>query len=219
MALVGVGVSGLGAEEGEQCFTSRDPVEATAAVSADPRPASGLVGVAPAAGFEKDSTDLGGNVERWEELAGGWEAAGGRARVTSSDRLSNLAVATPRAPTTTVQVTLDRPKPGAGVVASFIDERRYVALEVDSSGRRLMLVQATDCGFGGDVLITATIGSADSPLVLALRRDGNRVEAIANGTSLGSRVVRAPDGPSRVGLIAGPGRSGSAARFDDLVLG
>ena len=215
-ALVAVGLAGLVPEPdvgtgGARVADARAPVPAGAV------PAPGLVDVDPVATFAPPAPDLpalpGG---AFTEVAGTWEVGAEGARARPEGRDPTFAVA-PAPGTTVVQVTLEVPAPGAGVVTAWEGPDRYVALVVDASGRTLSLVRAE----GDDrpeVLLQARIGAPGGRLVLALRRDEARVRAVANGLDLGGRVVGPPPAEPVVGMVAGPGDSGAEARFADLTV-
>lgn len=219
--LVGVGVVGLFPSRGAPLMAARESIGPSVPVPSSPRAAPGLRGQRPTVAFEADGSELpGGPLGPWQEVSGEWAADGGTAAVVEGGRRSSLAVVAAPAGSTTVQVTLTRPWRGAGVVTSYVSATRYVALVVDASGRRVTMVRVDGDGDGDSstTLIEAHLQSADAPLVLALRRDGGRIEAFANGLALGRRVVRDPGGTPRVGLVAGSGESGREPRFDDLVV-
>lgn len=217
--LVGVGVVGLFPSSGAPLMAARASIGPSVPVPTAPRAAPGLRDRRPTVAFEADGSELpGGPLGPWQEVSGDWAAGGGTAAVIEGGRRSSLAVVEAPAGSTTVQVTLTGPWPSAGVVTSYVSATRYVALVVDASGRRVTMVRVDDDGDRSTTLIEAHLQSPDAPLVLALRRDGGRIEAFANGLALGRRVVRDPGGTPRVGLVAGPGQSGREPRFDDLVV-
>jgi len=218
--LVGVGVVGLIPVDDASLFLTRQESPGPSQpVPAEPRAAPGLEGRAATVAFERSGAELpGGLLGPWDEVAGGWEASDGTARIIDSGRRPNLAVIDVPDGSTTVQVTLDRAHAGAGIVTSYESSSRYVALIVDPSGQRVTMVRVEGAVGRGTTLVGAFIDDGDGPLVLALRRDGDRVGAFANGLLLGRRVVRDPGGRRRVGLVSGPGSPATAVRFDDLVV-
>lgn len=217
--MVTLGLSGLLPEGDLGLGSGRSSDRGLAPVPAVAASAPELVDVAPAVAFERAGPDLPpGSLGPWEEVRGDWRAAEGRAQVEVG-RDGGLAVVAAPAGTTIVQVTLAEPRSGAGVVASYRSPEDHLALVVDPSGRAVVLERVDGDAGAPVVLGQAFLQDPGEPLVLALRRDGNRVQAVANGVVVVDRVDRQRPGAERVGLVAGPGRSGQAARYDDLVVG
>ncbi len=215
-ALLAVGVGGLLAEPdvGDSGLPS---VEARAPVPAAPAPAPGLTGVDPLATFATPSSSLPPlPTGPFREVDGAWRVGADGAEAAPDGRADTVAVAPAPAGSTTVQVRLSAARPGAGVVASWTAPDRYVALVVDASGRNVSLLRSDGTG-RPTTLLRGVIGDPGGPLVLALRRDGNRVAAIANGLVLGRRLAPDPGGTASIGMVAGAGRSADAVRFTDLV--
>ncbi len=217
-ALVATGLGGL-VPQGDVAGQGPRSAEGAAAPAA-PAPVPALADVAPLAPFDAVSATLpAASTGPFREAGGSWRVDdGGAAAIPAARAPATPAVVEPPPDARTVQVAVPRPRPGAGVVAAWSGPDRYVALVVDPSGRNLTLLRVLDQD-RPDVLLRVPLSAPGESLVLALRREGGRFEAIANGAVLGSRVVTGVGDGTAVGLVAGPGRSGEASRFRDLVVG
>lgn len=216
-ALVALGVGGLteGADAG---LGGVRTAQGAVAVPPAPAPAPGLAAGGAVVAFDVRADALPpAPTGPFREEGGEWRVEADGAAVTPDGRSSPTAVVVAAADAT-VQVTLAEARPGAGVITSWSGPDCYVALVVDPSGRNLVLLRIAGES-RPDVLLTAPLSAPAGSVVMALRRDGSRVEAVANGAALGSRVVtRVREGTS-VGMVAGLGRSGQETRFTELVVG
>lgn len=217
-ALIGVGLGGLVTVGDVVASSGRSSDEGLAPVPAAAAPPPGASSVAPAVAFAIDGSTLPpGLLGAWEETAGDWAVEGGQALVRSEQRGPSLALVETPSEARLVAITLTSPSPGAGLVVDHRGPSDHLELVVASSGRAVELRRVRP---DGPVVIlgAAPLTAPGEPVVLAIERRGDEVDAIANGTRVISRVDRDRGPGARIGLTAGPGRAGEAARFDDLVV-